>query len=313
MILLLVGSLIGVTLLFSLLSAKSLGDLVGSLRTSTGDAQKYANAINMSRQAQVNFQRQVQEWKDLLIRGNDAESYDRHLKGFTEREQNVQDGLAGLKKLFAEIRMDAGPVDLLIAEHRNLGDAYRKALGSFDASDKESGKRVDRQIRGIDRMASKAMDDLATKVEQEADARLTRAKTDAEKDSRSASIVFGATAVVALLVTAGLCAKIGGDVLRTVGAEPADLVRSFGLIARGDLTAAIPLRDDDESSLAANAKLMQMRVRTMIVAIKQGVVEFASAANRADAAQTAAEAAEALKSAKKAMTALDAAADRFRI
>jgi methyl-accepting chemotaxis protein len=313
MIRLLVVSLACVALAFSLVTVKAIGDLVGPLRVSTTEAQKYANAINTSRQAQVDFQRQVQEWKDILIRGNDAESYDKHLKGFAGREQNVQEGLAELKKLFTGLKLDVTPVDSLINEHRSLGEAYRKALATFDAADRESGKRVDKQIRGVDRPASKAMDELALKVEQEAVTKLSLAKSEGDKASRDTYVLFAVVAVVSLLVTIGLCWKIGSNVLGMVGAEPSDLVHSFSFIARGDLTKSIPVNDDDETSLAAQAKLMQLRVRTMVVAIKQGVAEFASAADRADVAETAAEVAEALKDAKKAMTALGKSADRFKI
>jgi methyl-accepting chemotaxis protein len=313
MIWLLVGSLVIVAAVYSLLSVKAIAGVVSELRVSTAQAQQYAAAINISRQAQVNFQRQVQEWKDILIRGNEPESYDKHLKGFAAREQSVDEGLAELKTLFAGLALDVAPIDALLDEHRKLGAIYREALASFQAADRESGKKVDKLLRGVDRPASKAMDELAAKVEQEADAKLSLAKSESEAASRDAYLQVSAVTVASLLLTVGLCWKIGMDVLRTVGGEPADLTKSFSFIARGNLSNEIPLRGGDEASLAAQAKLMQMRVRTMVVAIKQGVVEFAAAADRAGDAESAAEVADSLKSAKKAMTALGKAADRFTV
>lgn len=42
---------------------------------------------------QLAFKKQVQEWKNILIRGNDKESFEKYLKSFNEEEKNVQEKL----------------------------------------------------------------------------------------------------------------------------------------------------------------------------------------------------------------------------
>jgi hypothetical protein len=44
--------------------------------------ENYALAINLARQAQVDLHYEVQEWKDLLLRGSDPSKYDLHLAAF---------------------------------------------------------------------------------------------------------------------------------------------------------------------------------------------------------------------------------------
>ena len=50
-------------------------------------------AIDASRTTQVHFKKQVQEWKDILIRGNDEEAFAKYLNGFIKEVTAVQDGL----------------------------------------------------------------------------------------------------------------------------------------------------------------------------------------------------------------------------
>ena len=59
-------------------------------------AKDFDNVIHQELDAreQVNFvlasfKTQVQEWKNILIRGHDAKQYDKYLKRFTEKETEV--------------------------------------------------------------------------------------------------------------------------------------------------------------------------------------------------------------------------------
>src|SRR3954463_6105372 len=42
-----------------------------------------------SRLVQVRFKLQIQEWKDLLLRGSEPESYEKHERGFAEQRDMV--------------------------------------------------------------------------------------------------------------------------------------------------------------------------------------------------------------------------------
>src|SRR5947209_394036 len=51
------------------------------------EAQQLTKAVDLTRSAQVNFKKQVQEWKDMLLRGNDPESFKRYSQAFGDSER----------------------------------------------------------------------------------------------------------------------------------------------------------------------------------------------------------------------------------
>src|SRR5471032_738143 len=55
-----------------------------------------AQASDTARGAQIEFKKQVQEWKDILLRGNDPANFDKYTKAFATRSQNTRAELAKL-------------------------------------------------------------------------------------------------------------------------------------------------------------------------------------------------------------------------
>src|SRR2546421_10709848 len=74
--------------------------------------------------ASVAFKQQVQEWKNVLLRGKDAALLDKHWKAFEEDERTVaieiKDARSGTPH--DELREVLGKA---LAQHRAVGDGYR--------------------------------------------------------------------------------------------------------------------------------------------------------------------------------------------
>jgi methyl-accepting chemotaxis protein/methyl-accepting chemotaxis protein-1 (serine sensor receptor) len=107
-------------------------------------------ALDDARQAQVHFKVQVQEWKNILLRGHDPAAFARYRARFEAEEAAVAALLRGLAA-------DPPPSQLL-TEHRAMGEAYRAALADvtpFDAT------AVDARVRGMDRAFNESLDALA--------------------------------------------------------------------------------------------------------------------------------------------------------
>ncbi|MFI5378409.1 MAG: methyl-accepting chemotaxis protein, partial [Tepidisphaerales bacterium] len=111
--------------------------------------------------ALVAFKTQVQEWKNVLIRGNDPAKYDKYFAGFEQNEKTVQAKLREAANLMRELGMDAKAAEEIAQKHAALGVQYREALKRFDKANPQAGQEIDRIVTGIDRPAADGIDAIA--------------------------------------------------------------------------------------------------------------------------------------------------------
>ena len=159
--------LLGATALFALSygHAKSAAALerIGLLRQAQIDAVK----------VQVNFKTQVQEWKDVLLRGHQPADYTTYWSHFEQRETAVREGLTVLQGELARLGLDAAEAKRLVEAHAALGAAYRRAIAGYRRDDRDSTFAVDASIRGIDRQLNQDIDALAQVVHAESEKELS--------------------------------------------------------------------------------------------------------------------------------------------
>ena len=124
-----------------------------------------SQSIDLARSAQVDFKKQVQEWKDLLLRGGDQATFDKYLKAFGEQEAATQADMEKLHLLFASQQIDTAKIEASQQSHHELGVRYREALKLYVIGEPESAAKVDRAVRGIDRAPTDAIDAIVTQVQ----------------------------------------------------------------------------------------------------------------------------------------------------
>ncbi|MFT4174937.1 MAG: hypothetical protein QM639_20370, partial [Rhodocyclaceae bacterium] len=125
--------------------------------------------------AATSFKTQVQEWKNVLVRGNERAAYDHHLEGFTKEEGLTREALQAVATDLKKLGVDDAPALKALAEHGKLGAQYRQALQRFDAADAETGKKVDSAVRGMDRPLADALEELGAAV-----GKTTRERSDTQ-------------------------------------------------------------------------------------------------------------------------------------
>lgn len=119
--------------------------------------------LDLTRQAQAGFKTQVQEWKNVLLRGHDGKDHDAYLAAFVATEHKVAEALASLETTVADNDRKAR-IGALITAHRQLGERYRAVLAGFTVGVTETTFAIDRAIRGADRPVSEDIDSLAEAV-----------------------------------------------------------------------------------------------------------------------------------------------------
>ncbi len=238
-------------------------------------------------QAHVNFKIQVQEWKNILIRGNDTSQYEKYLGRFGEREAKVQKDLGDAIAKLQSIDVDASEVARVKAEHYALGEKYREALGGFDASDRLTGQKVDQLVSGVDRAASNGLEALAVDTEAQFGELLVMIQEESVANAQSAKSKYVLTVSVFILCVLGIMLLIFYDIYRLLGGEPtyaAEIVRN---VAQGRRDVDIQWNQRYKDSLLNDIANMRNRLLSVVSEVKSSADALASASEQVNAtAQT---------------------------
>ncbi len=231
---------------------------------------KLAKAVDMSRSAQVNFQRQVQEWKNVLIRGGKDDLRDKHWKGFEEREALMDKELNELKADLTAL----GGMDKIIAlasktqeEHKALGVRYRTALQKYSVIDSAAQQAIDVEVRGMDRPTSAGIDSMVAEMQTIVEQRFKQDSQAEHKRMVTLLTISGVIAVALMLLLLALSLAIARSVYESLGAEPEAAVKATARISTGDLTERFTVKKPQ--SLIGALDMMQRRLRNISLAIRE--------------------------------------------
>lgn len=156
-------------------------------------------ALDASRLAQVQFKRQVQEWKNLLLRGADPLERARYhdaFRGAGDRVEEALDVTARHLNALGDHDHDAA-LSAIREAHARLGEQYHAAL--LDVSGGHwSPFEADRAVRGLDRPLDSSIDQLANMLLAESNRRAALQQT--AMDRRYHALRYG----LWVTITAGL-------------------------------------------------------------------------------------------------------------
>ncbi len=220
-------------------------------------------AVDSGRDAQQCFKTQVQEWKNILLRGADPAAFEKHMKGFEAEEKLVLTRLDALKdmtkKLGIEQRIDVDTSRKTMAE---LGVKYREALKLYDRANPQAGLVVDRAVRGIDRAPTEAITKLVAELkkfsEESSAAQLAESRA-LYLSIRSVMLwALALTAAALLLGVLGIAASIK----REVDAMQATAAR---IASESDLTLRMDgVPKSEIGAIARSVNLMLLRFQSAI-------------------------------------------------
>ena len=200
---------------------------------------------------QVRFKKQVQEWKNILLRGQDPALFDKYLAQFEREEENTRASMRQLIELLGENLAARETAGQFLEAHTRLGEEYRAALGQHHFSDQGAPLGVDERVRGIDRQPTDLLDEVveaarAHKDRTLADIDISIAAVERHIFLILVGVMTGAIALLILLVD------------RTIGQPIATATAIARRVSAGDFSTPIRVTGEDENAqMLAALKTMQ--------------------------------------------------------
>lgn len=194
-------------------------------------------------EANLQFKIQVQEWKNVLLRGRQPAEMDKYWQQFQAREQQVQQLLGQLIDS-SDARLKA-PLQQLRDSHRQLGQAYAQGRQAFIAAggDPVAG---DLAVKGVDRAASEQMSELVAQLRADARQRAVSLNASAERTVWLGLLVMLGSAVLVGLLSLWLVNRSLVEPIR-------QLIEYVAQLSQGRFAARVDSRREDELGRLARA------------------------------------------------------------
>jgi hypothetical protein len=168
-------------------------------------ATQLLGTVDEVRQGQVTFKKQVQEWKDVRLRGGGAADYLSYWTAFESEDKEVNRDLAAARAKLVELQFSTTLLDKFLASHVVLDAAYRAAIKNYVPGDAASMLAVDRQVRGMDREPTDLLDTYVANLVAASKTRITQmaeaSRNDVDFDKKFRELML-------LAVTAGIALAV---------------------------------------------------------------------------------------------------------
>jgi methyl-accepting chemotaxis protein len=248
-----VGLAIAILLLAAIFSLSQLWDSIRTFRDQVAQDQR---SVQQVLTLQVDFKKQVQEWKDTLLRGQDPAKLAKYWGNFQKKENQVRDEGNALAASVPDPQAQQ-LLQQFVAAHQKMGEDYRRGLDAY----KQAGadfKVGDKQVAGMDRPPT----ELLT---QASDFLAKRAQSNAESAVASANAALWRVAIVMVVATVLGLALFLYYVNRAIVSRARRLVDDLNRLAEGDFTQPFqPGRMDEIGQIAACSETVRTHLGALI-------------------------------------------------
>lgn len=202
------------------------------------------------------FKKQVQEWKNTLLRGNDPEQFKKYWGRFQATEATIQKMGGDLAGQLTNHEAEA-KVNEFLAAHKSMGGSYRQAVEKFKAANFDS-KVGDKAVKGIDRAPTKLLETAAELIG-------INVSTGIDSSIASARSLMEKGTLLVLILFIGVGAGVVWFVQNQVVA-PAIKLRDFLVqLAQGDFSRQLSCDSKDEfGQIADSANTVQRNLGGII-------------------------------------------------
>jgi methyl-accepting chemotaxis protein len=230
-------------------------------------ADTLTDAIDTARAAQVEFKIQVQEWKNILLRGNEPAKLDKYTAAFQKSAATTRTELQKVSTLLAKLALSTPLIDDALAEHATLGRNYLQALQKYDSANADSAHVVDALVMGMDRAPTKKIDDIVEFIQKQSTAMV--AATSAQQAISQRHATLGLIGIVVLTIVVG--ALLMTWLVRSITGRIDEAVRIAHVVASGDLSTHIAVSGRDEIGMLLHSlKQMHDRLADIVGKVRLG-------------------------------------------
>ncbi len=213
------------------------------------DVRALTQIENQVSKAELHFKTQVQEWKNVLLRGYDDENLKRYWAAFEEQEKAVGEEVRAVAlAMQGDERVSVLAAQFLSA-HQKMAQGYRHGLKSFEVSlfDSRAGDQV---VAGMDREPAKLLAELQKEIATHS------ARLQAEAAHQAHVTLYVALALLAGATVGGIAFALW---MSSAMVQPIEEGVEFAhQVARGDLTGNAQTSGNDEMAKLRRA-LMDMQ------------------------------------------------------
>jgi methyl-accepting chemotaxis protein len=228
------------------------------------------HASQLVDQANLQFKIQVQEWKNVLLRGKQPADRDTFWGQFEAQERQVQDTLGQLSATKDLDAASRSQVDKLREEHRALGVAYRKGRDAFVAAgaDPVAG---DQAVKGVDRAASEQMSELVLSLRKLSDAQSVSISSTADQTILIGTLVMLASALLVGVLTLWM---VNRNIVGPIGM----LIEYVAQLSQGRFSDRVSItRQDELGRLAVAANTLRDFLADTFTRLKRSTTDLDSA------------------------------------
>jgi methyl-accepting chemotaxis protein len=230
-------------------------------------------------EANLQFKVQVQEWKNVLLRGKQPADLAKYWSQFEERQRDVQNilgELAGQKGIEANLK---SRIERLREEHRQLGAAYQKGRDAYVATGGDASAG-DAAVKGLDRATSEQMSALVAELREQGTAQSAMISASAERTVWLGLLVMLASGLLIGLLSLWLVSRNLIEPIR-------NLIDYVTRLSRGQLAErVVSERRDELGNLAAAANTLRDFLADTFTRLQRSAGDLDSASGELNAIAT---------------------------